>query len=883
MRLTSVRLEKVRRFQQSLELNDIGDGINLIFGPNEAGKSTLQAAIAAVFLERPSSQAPQQDLAPSDLPDARPLVSVSFVHEGETFELTKEFYRRGGSCMLRSGSTVLTGDEAVARLVELFRFEAPSSRSITEAQLGLPGVFWVPQGKALGVQAAMDHARGYVVHEIGEEIGSGRETAADALILRLNRSLAEVVTPAGRGGPLVQARRDLEAKRIALDNQEKLEQDSQYLRDRLVQLQAELDTLEAQNVESVLTDDIAAAQRRQEELRRALEERGRVESERAAVEERIADIERNLAQLIEETSRIEQLGKKISEVEVDIANCQEALARHQEQQSVLRHRQEERQTQARWFGLSSDLRERKDQLISLDEQESEIRSMMEGADLLSEQIDELQGRLARLLIGEGSAELAKLETTCVELRARLQTLSTQVIIDVDEANRLLVDGKPEPISRTLFLEESMVIEVPGVARISLLPQESAARLRQELEWSQADLAQRLRAIGVASVVELSERELEHGQLSAELVSLIRERARLVGEGDSPQARLNGIERKRERVLAQLGTIESELLLITAANPGDEEELALSQEEADALIGAVAFHATEIDRLEAELRQYRETQLRSSEEMRWLTVSVQRQGGEQGATDMRTSLEDLAAKRQEIEDRLRDIEVLIGSGDLRAIDDDITLSNERLRAHRSQVTQYREERQEVLGRIRADLFSEEELASAQVALEQAQTLVAALEERSEALNTLINIAKEIVADVQQDLSAPLKERVGVYANQLFKDAVVEIDESFAPSRLVRGRANESIGQLSWGTREQLALLTRLGVADLMAERGVPVFLMLDDAILNADGVRLIRLKQILVRAAQRYQILIFSCRPEFFSDLPDLRRFDLGAISSTQRS
>ena len=429
----------------------------------------------------------------------------------------------------------------------------------------------------------------------------------------------------------------------------------------------------------------------------------------------------------------------------------------------------------------------------------------------------------------------------------------------------------------------MVLEVPGVTRISLLPQERAARLRQDLDWSQADLTQRLRAIGVASVVELSERELEHGQLSAELVSLIRERVRLVGEGDSPQARLNGIERKRERVLAQLGTIESELLLINAANPGDEEELALSQEEADALIGAVAFHATEIDRLEAELRQYRETQLRSSEEMRWLTVSVQRQGGEQGATDMRTSLEDLAAKRQEIEDRLRDIEVLIGSGDLRAIDDDITLSNERLRAHRSQVTQYREERQEVLGRIRADLFSEEELASAQVALEQAQTLVAALEERSEALNTLINIAKEIVADVQQDLSAPLKERVGVYANQLFKDAVVEIDESFAPSRLVRGRANESIGQLSWGTREQLALLTRLGVADLMAERGVPVFLMLDDAMLNADGVRLIRLKQILVRAAQRYQILIFSCRPEFFSDLPDLRRFDLGAISSTQRS
>lgn len=883
MRLTSVRLERVRKFQQPLELTDLGAGINLIFGPNEVGKSTVQAAITAVFLERPSSQAPQQDLAPRDAPDARPLVSVSFVHEDESYELTKEFYRRAGTCTLRSGSKVFTGDEAVARLVELFRFEAPSSRSISEAQLGLPGVFWVPQGKALGVQTALDHARGYVVHEIGEEIGSARETAADALILRLSRSLAEVITPAGRGGPLVQARRDLEAKKEYLANQEKLQRDSQYLRDRFVQLQAELDMLDSQNIEGILTADIAAAELRKEELGRALEERGRVEFERVTVLDQIAATEADLARLVEASERIAELQGQLSKTEGDRRNCEEALAYHRDQHSMARLRQESQQRKARQLGLSNDRIEREDQLVALDDQANKIRSMIEEVEQLSEQIVELQSRLAGLVIGEGSVELGSLEDSCRELRARLWALSTQVRIDVEEPNQLLIDGQPESVSRTLLLEEAMVIELPGVARISLVPQESAAKLRQELELSQADLDRRLLDIGVTSVAELSERESERAQLSTQLESLIRERTRMVGEGEaSLEERLSGLEHQRERVLAQLKQIESEIELSGLADRADDG-VTLSEEEADALTGAVAIHATEIDRLEEELRLLRETQLRGEEELRWLTAYIESQGGEQGGIGMRARLDELAAKRQQIEERLNSIEVTVGDADLGAIEADLALNRERLAAHRSHVTECKDQRQEVLGRIRADLFSEEELAAAQVALEQAETLVAVLEERSQALGTLIEISKEIVADIQQDLSKPLRDRLGLYSNQLFRDAAVEIDETFSPQQLVRGRISEPVGQLSWGTREQLALLTRLGVADLMAERGVPVFLMLDDALLNADGVRLIKLKEILVRAAQRYQILIFSCRPEFFSDLPGVRKFDLSAIGATQHS
>ena len=49
MKLSRIVLEEFRKFRQPLALDGLQPGLNLFVGPNEAGKSTVAAAIRAAF------------------------------------------------------------------------------------------------------------------------------------------------------------------------------------------------------------------------------------------------------------------------------------------------------------------------------------------------------------------------------------------------------------------------------------------------------------------------------------------------------------------------------------------------------------------------------------------------------------------------------------------------------------------------------------------------------------------------------------------------------------------------------------------------------------------------------------------------------------------
>ena len=86
MKLTRIALEEFRKFRQPLVLDGLQDGLNLFVGPNEAGKSTVAAAIRAAFLERYSTRT-VSDLAPRGERDARPGVELAFSHGGHDYQL----------------------------------------------------------------------------------------------------------------------------------------------------------------------------------------------------------------------------------------------------------------------------------------------------------------------------------------------------------------------------------------------------------------------------------------------------------------------------------------------------------------------------------------------------------------------------------------------------------------------------------------------------------------------------------------------------------------------------------------------------------------------------------------------------------------------------
>ena len=73
-------------------------------------------------------------------------------------------------------------------------------------------------------------------------------------------------------------------------------------------------------------------------------------------------------------------------------------------------------------------------------------------------------------------------------------------------------------------------------------------------------------------------------------------------------------------------------------------------------------------------------------------------------------------------------------------------------------------------------------------------------------------------------------------------------------------------LSFGAREQLGLISRFAYADLLQQAGRPTLLILDDALVHSDAPRLAQMKRVLFDAAQRHQVLLFTCHPQHWRDL-----------------
>ena len=75
---------------------------------------------------------------------------------------------------------------------------------------------------------------------------------------------------------------------------------------------------------------------------------------------------------------------------------------------------------------------------------------------------------------------------------------------------------------------------------------------------------------------------------------------------------------------------------------------------------------------------------------------------------------------------------------------------------------------------------------------------------------------------------------------------------------------------------MGVLSRLAYADLLKAAGRPTLVILDDALVHSDAQRLALMKRALFDAAQRHQVLLFTCHPAEWRDMGvPLRALDEG--------
>jgi uncharacterized protein YhaN len=96
--------------------------------------------------------------------------------------------------------------------------------------------------------------------------------------------------------------------------------------------------------------------------------------------------------------------------------------------------------------------------------------------------------------------------------------------------------------------------------------------------------------------------------------------------------------------------------------------------------------------------------------------------------------------------------------------------------------------------------------------------------------------------------------------------VDLDDSLSVvSRTLDGRTIP-YASLSIGAQEQVAIVTRLACATIVApDGGVPV--ILDDALGNSDPRRLDAMSEVLGAAGRQCQIIVLTCQPERYDHIP----------------
>ena len=92
----------------------------------------------------------------------------------------------------------------------------------------------------------------------------------------------------------------------------------------------------------------------------------------------------------------------------------------------------------------------------------------------------------------------------------------------------------------------------------------------------------------------------------------------------------------------------------------------------------------------------------------------------------------------------------------------------------------------------------------------------------------------------------------------------------PRRSPAAASRKTLCRLSGGTREQIAILTRLAFARLLARTGRATPVILDDAVVYADDDRFARVLDAIAAVAADVQVIVLTCRERSFAGVPAIR-------------
>ena len=176
------------------------------------------------------------------------------------------------------------------------------------------------------------------------------------------------------------------------------------------------------------------------------------------------------------------------------------------------------------------------------------------------------------------------------------------------------------------------------------------------------------------------------------------------------------------------------------------------------------------------------------------------------------------------------------------------------------------------------YAEEQALQAKERVEAVRQREDDLEAENEAwkllAETLREVEQEETAHLGKALVRPVSSRLSELTGGRYGDVAIGPELDAGGIRFAG--AKRSFAELSVGTREQIAILLRISIAEALG-----AFVVLDDQLTQTDGDRMAWLRDLLEEAARRIQIVVLTCHPQDYGPGPPAHVVDL--VSRVRRT
>ena len=868
MRILRLRLVNYRGLQEA-EIPFQPNGITVVEGPNEAGKTSLAEAIRILFEFLDSSRNRLVEAIKPVHRDAGTEIELQVETGPYSFTYFKRFHKKPETSLQVTSPKHenLTGREAHERAEAILRetidislwraLQIEQGVEIRQADLSTQISLSAALDKAAGGRS-IDPREESIFEKVKEEYGRYHtergnekkelqearqaEEVAKADVSRLQQQLQDLENDINRAAIL----------QIDLARLEKMEQELQEM-----VFQNEKDLQDIQSLETQLQ-----AARLKSESQQKSEEAARLENETrqsligALVETLKAQTELGEASGLS-ASALQQAEEGLAMAHSTAAHA-EGLRKEAEAQLILRR------ADLDYFNDKLHLEQMKERKERIDK----AREKAALAEQLLAKIRVDDDQLKKIQEAERALDIAR-----AKLTAGVPSLELKALTNLT----LQIGGTPAQFakneSRTLSVADRLRVMVPNTIDMQIIAGASAEELSRTVDKARVALD---KVCKTAGVTDPDEARTEH---------------------ETRREALRGIENKEQVERENLRDLtyeqlESKVISLGKSIPAyptermtqpqlvsDLDSAKRELRQVEVYLGK-STNQSEVARNAFEVTRAVCDQLRGKHQENRIQLDLK-------ATDVKRAEENLLRARAHVPDHelatnlakaVSDVQFWLGqvktSDDalqqkgpdrVRALADTAKGSLQTTQKKRKDVQHDRtvvDTRLKVLG----EDGLHDKLQIAETRLEHAHREHIAVCRRAAAVKLLFETMKEQREKGRRAYVAPLQDRIERLGRLLFNNTFrVEVNDDLIIANRTLNGITVPFDSLSGGTKEQLSLITRLACAMIVSKNGGAP-LILDDALGYTDPERLKLMGALLAKAGQECQVVILTCVPDRYSNI-----------------